>query len=64
MDMLYAAKFRETFQLQATIKYYEGGKCGSHCSGYEEFCLLGYNAVQFVESQTAFLKNVTPPSSV
>jgi hypothetical protein len=32
-------------------------------SGYEEFCLLGCNAVQSVESQVPFRKTIWPPSS-
>jgi hypothetical protein len=30
---------------------------------HEEFYLLGYNAVQSVESQTTFLRNISPPAS-
>jgi hypothetical protein len=30
---------------------------------FEEYCLLGYNAVQSVESQQTFRRNVSPPSS-
>jgi hypothetical protein len=29
----------------------------------EEFCLLGYNALQSGESQTTFLRNISPPYS-
>jgi hypothetical protein len=36
---------------------------GSHNCGYEDFCLLGYNAVHFVESKLTFQKNMSPPSS-
>jgi hypothetical protein len=28
-----------------------------------EFCLLGYNAMQYVESQRTFRRNMFPPSS-
>jgi hypothetical protein len=35
----------------------------SHRSGCEGFHLLGYNAVQSVESQSTFRRNVSPPSS-
>jgi hypothetical protein len=30
---------------------------------FEEFCLLGHNAVQSVEREPAFRKNISPPSS-
>jgi hypothetical protein len=30
---------------------------------YEEYILLGYNAVQYVESQRTFRRNISPPSS-
>jgi hypothetical protein len=36
---------------------------GSHSSGYEVFCLLGYTIVQFVESQPTFRKNILSQSS-
>jgi hypothetical protein len=36
---------------------------GSHSGGYEEFCVLKYNAVQSVESQRMFRKNTLPPTS-
>jgi hypothetical protein len=36
---------------------------GTHISSYEHFCLLGYNAVQFVESEPAFRGNISPPFS-
>lgn len=29
----------------------------------EDFCLLGYNALYYVESQPIFRRNVWPPSS-
>jgi hypothetical protein len=29
---------------------------GSHSGGYEEFCLLRYNAMQSIESQPTFLQ--------
>jgi hypothetical protein len=29
----------------------------------EEFCLLGYNAMQSIESPLAFWRNMSPPSS-
>jgi hypothetical protein len=29
----------------------------------EEFCLVGYNAVKYVESQLTFWRNMSPPSS-
>jgi hypothetical protein len=35
----------------------------SHSDGYEEFCLLGYNGVQSVESHPTFRRNIPPPSS-
>jgi hypothetical protein len=35
----------------------------SHSSGYEEFYLLGYNAMQSNESQKTFWRNMSPPSS-
>jgi hypothetical protein len=35
---------------------------GYRCGGYEEFHLLGYNAVCSVESQTTFRSNISPPS--
>jgi hypothetical protein len=37
---------------------------GTHSSGYEEFYLLGYNAMQSVESQLMFGRNTLPPSLV
>jgi hypothetical protein len=43
--------------------------CGKHClvlriwGGYEECYLLGYSAVQSVEIQPTFRKNISPPSS-
>jgi hypothetical protein len=36
---------------------------GSHSGGYEEFYLLGYIAVKFVESLPSFRRSVSPPSS-
>jgi hypothetical protein len=36
---------------------------GSRSGSYEEFCLLGYNAVQSVESQSVLRRNMSPPSS-
>jgi hypothetical protein len=36
---------------------------GSHSGGFEGFCLLGYNAVYSVESQSMFRRNISPPSS-
>jgi hypothetical protein len=36
---------------------------GSHSGGYEEYCLLGYNAMYSVESQLTFRRNISPPSS-
>jgi hypothetical protein len=36
---------------------------GSQCGGYEDFCLLRYKAVQYVESQPMFRRNMSPPSS-
>jgi hypothetical protein len=33
---------------------------GSHSGGYEEFCLLGYNAVLSVDNQLTFRKNIFP----
>jgi hypothetical protein len=35
----------------------------SHSGGYEEFYLLGYNAMRSVESQPTFQRNMPPPSS-
>jgi hypothetical protein len=34
-----------------------------HSSGYEENCLLGYNAVKSIESQSTFERKLSPPSS-
>jgi hypothetical protein len=34
---------------------------GSHSGGYEEYYLLGYKAVQSVESQPKFRKTISPP---
>jgi hypothetical protein len=31
--------------------------------GHDVFCLLGYNAVQSIESQPTFRRNMSPPSS-
>jgi hypothetical protein len=36
---------------------------GSHSGGYEEFHLLGYNALYSVQSQLMFRRNMSPPSS-
>jgi hypothetical protein len=36
---------------------------GSHIGGDEEIHLLGYNALQSVESQSTFWGNIWPPSS-
>jgi hypothetical protein len=36
---------------------------GFHSGGYEGFYLLGYNAVQCVESQLTFRRNISPSSS-
>jgi hypothetical protein len=36
---------------------------GSHCGGYEESYLLGYNAVQSIESQPTFRRNMSPTSA-
>jgi hypothetical protein len=36
---------------------------GSDSSHYEEFFLLGYNAMWSVESQQMFWRNMSPPSS-
>jgi hypothetical protein len=33
---------------------------GSHCGGYEEFYLLGYNTMESVESQPIFWRNMLP----
>jgi hypothetical protein len=33
------------------------------CDGTEEFCLLGYNAVQSGESQLMLWRKILPPSS-
>jgi hypothetical protein len=30
---------------------------------FQEYCLLGYNSVKFVEGQITFRKNISPPSS-
>jgi hypothetical protein len=35
---------------------------GSHSSGYEEYYILGYNAVKFVECRPTFQRNISPPS--
>jgi hypothetical protein len=35
---------------------------GSHSCGYEEFYLLGYNAVQRVKNLPTFRRNISPPS--
>jgi hypothetical protein len=35
----------------------------SHSVGYEEFSLLGYNAVYYIESQLTFRRNMLPPFS-
>jgi hypothetical protein len=34
----------------------------SHINGYEEFCLVGYTALQSVESQLMFQGNILLPS--
>jgi hypothetical protein len=34
-----------------------------HSSGYEEFCLLGYNVMYPIESHQIFQRNMLPPSS-
>jgi hypothetical protein len=36
---------------------------GSHSTGYEEYYILGCNAVESVESQPTFQENTYPPSS-
>jgi hypothetical protein len=36
---------------------------GSHIDGYEDFCLLGYNAMYSLEGQLTFPSNMSPPSS-
>jgi hypothetical protein len=36
---------------------------GSHSGGYEEYHLMGYNAVYSVECQPTFRRNISPPSS-
>jgi hypothetical protein len=36
---------------------------GSHRGGYEEYYLLGYNAMLSVESEPTFPRNLSPPSS-
>jgi hypothetical protein len=36
---------------------------GSHSGGYEEFFILGYNALQAVQCQPTFWRNMSPPSS-
>jgi hypothetical protein len=36
---------------------------GSHSGGYEESCLLGYNAMYCVERQPTFRLKILPPSS-
>jgi hypothetical protein len=36
---------------------------GSHSDGHEEYCLLGYNVVQSIESQPTFQMNIWPTSS-
>jgi hypothetical protein len=45
------------YQTKATYVGFE-----THSSGYEEFYLLGYNAVQSAESQQMFWRNRSPPS--
>jgi hypothetical protein len=37
--------------------------CGPYGGGYEEACLLRYNAIQSVESQPTFRRNTSPPYS-
>jgi hypothetical protein len=37
--------------------------CGSHSRYYEEYCLMGSNAVYSVERQPTFRKNLSHPSS-
>lgn len=39
------------------------GLWGSHSNGYEEFYLLGYNAIHSVESQLMFWRDKSPQSS-
>jgi hypothetical protein len=41
-----------------TKEIYEDRIGGSHSGGYEEYCLLGYNAVQSVECQSTFRRNI------
>jgi hypothetical protein len=36
---------------------------GFQSGGYEDFCLMGCNAVQSVENQPMFRMNTSPPSS-
>jgi hypothetical protein len=36
---------------------------GSHSGGYDEFYLLGYNAVLSIESRPKFRRNTLPPFS-
>jgi hypothetical protein len=43
---------------------YEEFGGGSNSGGCEEFYLLGYNAVQSVESQPTVLRNIPPPFSL
>jgi hypothetical protein len=42
------------------VKY---GYVGSHSGGFEEFYLLGYNAVYSVERQPTIRRNISPSSS-
>jgi hypothetical protein len=42
---------------------YLGRIWGSHSGGYEEYRLLGYNAVWSKERQPTFRRNISPPSS-
>jgi hypothetical protein len=53
----------ENMNLEAGATGNRGWIWGSHNGGYEELYLMGYNALQSVESQLTFRRNMLPSSS-
>jgi hypothetical protein len=53
----------KTWRDAFTNSYQQCRIWGFHSGGYEEYHLLGYDAVQSVELQPTFRRNISPPSS-
>jgi hypothetical protein len=51
--------FLTFYEIKTTLPY---RILGYRCGGYEQFHLLGYNAVYSFESQPTFRNTISPPS--